>query len=458
MHPRVTPLLRRWSAALSAAALLLAGCGGGQTRGTAIDPALEADHGASLAALVAQHGPLTPPAGADVAVGVIKARTILGVPLDGGAPWRFKHPLDSRPAIAGGVVVGQGAGELFALSARTGKLLWKRAAGGMLRGAGDDGSTTVISLQSTTGTGSIVLAVARDGSVVRQIEDQEAIGVPAVAAGYALLPWGRFVSVYDLVSGEEKARIEGGGDASRVFALGGALFFGEGRLSRVDAPDPIALPSLPMPDAPRWMRPGTEVLPPRATAEDEVSIYARPTAAGPLGIAGDHMALVHHRIVIGLGARTGAVAWARVAGLPILGGAAYDGGFALCDAAGKVTFYEAAQGAPAGEVSLGSDVDACVVQADRLRRKPTGAAPRPLARQLLEAIRADARDAVSAQVFLLRELGELPGDEVTEALVTMAGGDFDGPALLVEEARKQLAQRHGDAAMLRLSCKPPPKL
>lgn len=170
---------RRW---MMATALALAACGGGQSRGQAFDPGWSNDEGAAVSAF--QKSFRSPvPIGADVAVGVSGESTLVGIALSGGKSWVFEHALDGRPAVVGTVVVGLGAGELFALEARTGKLLWKRRAGGRLRGAGDDGTTTVISIEPTTGLGSVVLAIGHEGQVVRQIEDAAAIGVPAVVDG-----------------------------------------------------------------------------------------------------------------------------------------------------------------------------------------------------------------------------------------------------------------------------------
>ena len=73
----------------------------------------------------------------------------------------------------------------------------------------------------------------------------------------------------------------------------------------------------------------------------EALIYWPITAGG--------LALVHPllhvatylRIAIGLRATNGALAWAHAADADMLGGAAYAGGFALCDASGKVTLLDA---------------------------------------------------------------------------------------------------------------------
>jgi outer membrane protein assembly factor BamB len=126
------------------------------------------------------------------------------VKLEGGDPWTFEHPLACRPVVAGGVVVGVGANEMFGLDALTGKLLWSRKAGGCPRGAGDDGKITLVSTRPINGSGGIVVAIDRDGQVVRQIEDQADIGVPAMIDGFLFLRGTRSTSAYD------RARRRGG--------------------------------------------------------------------------------------------------------------------------------------------------------------------------------------------------------------------------------------------------------
>ncbi len=373
-----------------AIAALSGGCGGGQTQGEAFDPRWKDDGGAGIAAFQQRFAGRPIPLGADVAVGVVAgsgARQLVGVPLGGGPTWTFAHPLDARPAVAGSVVVGLGQGELFALDARTGQLLWTRRAGGRLRGAGDDGETTVVSLVSTTGTLSVVLAIGHDGMVQRQIEDSATIGVPAVVGRYAFLPWqGRYVTVFDLQTGGEVARALLRTEVSRAFLLGGAVFFGGGAAAtRLDEAIGLGaaghastarLPARELPGAPVWMTDGTEVLAPIASAEDRVRLYARPRASGPPGVEAERFAATYYRAAVGLDARSGELAWAHAGEADFLGGAAYVGGFALCDARGGISFLDAQRGAVAGRASLGRPVQACVVQADGLTAAAL-AAPRP---------------------------------------------------------------------------------
>lgn len=400
------------------AALLTASCGGGQTRGSPFDPGWADDHGAALTAFAASfHGERIPP-GADVAVGVLGKKGLVGVPLDGGKPWTFLHELHGRPAVAGSVVVAAGGGEVFALDARTGALLWSRATGGRIRGAGDDGVTTVVSLIPTTGFGSLVLAVRRDGSVVRQIEEDVIIGVPAVAGHSVFLPWdGRFLSVYDLPSGEERARAAFHDKVSRAFALGGAIFVGEAAFTRFDEhvrEDKPTTATLPrplggLPGDPAWTRPGTDWMNREADALDKVRLYARPRATGPAGIEGGRFAATYFNVALGFDAGSGALAWAHPHRADFLGGAAIRGGFALCDAGGTITFLDAATGGVAGHVSLGTPVNACLVQADAFAAPP---APNqiPLADQLSRVLSLGAPELGPVQKVLQRELSRLdPG-------------------------------------------------
>src|SRR6185503_11305544 len=160
-----------------------------------------------------------------------------------------------------------------------------------------------------TGRGSTILAVGHEGNVVRQIEDEAAIGVPTVIDGYAFLPWeGQYVTIYDLHTGDEKVRLRFRSPTSRAFAVGGALFFGEEGLTRFDeriglAPkggaSTITLPARELPGAPRWMRPGGEPTPLEATALDKVRLYARPTPSGAPGVDGDRYVATYYRIALG---------------------------------------------------------------------------------------------------------------------------------------------------------------
>jgi len=204
---------------------------------------------------------------------------------------------------------------------------------------------------------------------------------------------------------------------SRVFTLDGALFCGERAATRFD--DRIGLGggrgattvSLPAPlgglaGDPAWMRPGTDWVEREADALDRVRLYARPTTTGRAGVDGGRFAATYYRIALGLDARTGALGWAHAHAADVLGGAAYAGGFALCDAKGGLTFLDSETGAVTGQLSLGRPVDACLVQADVFTRPATVTAT-PLAEQLAEVVRLPGAELAEVQKVLRRELVRL---------------------------------------------------
>ncbi|MEO7331203.1 MAG: PQQ-binding-like beta-propeller repeat protein [Minicystis sp.] len=418
---------------VAATALLAPGCGGGQTRGYTFDPDWRDDSGAAMAAFQKSFDDILIPLGADFAVGVTDKGLLLGTKLDGPTePWTFRHDLDGRPALAGTVVVGLGGGELFALEGRTGKLLWKRNAGGALRGIGDDGATTVISLAQTAGTLSTVLAVSHSGQVIRQLEDAAPIGVPAVQGGYAFLPWrGHFVTVQELSTGNELARLRLPGATSRVVTVGGALFFGEDGLTRFDdrlrltakhEASTFHLPQRDLPGAPRWLDPGTDPLPLSATPLDTIRLYARPRARGPITFEDGRYFATYHRIAIGLESISGRLAWSHAHDADLLGGAAFPGGFALCDAAGRIDFLDAESGAVVARGALGREVVSCAVQIDglRLAHKPRS---QSLAEQLRTTLLLQGNDLAPMQKHLLKELLKIDDPLVEDTLRELATSD-----------------------------------
>ncbi len=447
------------AAILGAGLALSAGCGGGQTQGRAFDPLWSSDEGVGIAAFRASFAGTTVPIGADVAIGVeAGGKAIVGVELVAKAtPWRFEHALDARPALAGGVAVGAGGGEVFALDARTGRELWRRPAQGKLRGVGDDGTTTLVSLEPVSGRGSTLLAVTRDGAVVRQIEDDSQVGTPAVVAGFAFLPWkGQYVTVYDLVRGRETARVLLRQQTSRAFAQGGALFFGELTATRFDddirlgaagRASTVTLPARELAGPPRWMTPGHDPRPIASGADDKIRLYARPTATGPAGVDSGRFAATYYRVVIGLDAQTGAFAWTRATGADVIGGAAAKGGFALCDADGKVSFLDAASGGLAGEASLGRAIEDCVVQAEAIV-VPRAPRTKATAESLAEVVALPGAELVMAQKLLLRELASLPDEGVTRAIIDLAASDRTPPALVADARGVLASRRSGAPAML----------
>jgi outer membrane protein assembly factor BamB len=446
---------------LFALAFAFSGCGGGQTHLDLFSTNWSDDGGKSIEALRQRIGTAQAASGTDVAVGVTEHfDTILGLPLGGGAPWKFAHALTSRPLVATGVVVATGGGELFALDAATGQKLWARPTGGLeLHGVGDDRAVTVVTMASPSGKGSTLLAITRDGSVVRQIETDQDLGTPAVLARLAFVPWGnQYVSVLDLADGGEVARVVLREVTSRAWTTGGALYFGEAGLFRFDEhikdasrnqASHLALPTRELPGSPRLMVPGDQKQGTVPGAPDKIRLYARPSSPpAALAFDDDRFYATYFKLVMGFTAGKGALAWVHTHATDIIGGAAADGGAVLCDTTGKVTVLGAKNGGVVSEREIGAPLSSCVVQVDAFT--PTGVAqdPGPLAAQLQRALENRDMELATAQRLLLRELATVPDEEATRTLVEIASDPRTSPALL-GDARTELAgRRNGPKYMI----------
>jgi len=436
---------------LLAAAL---GCSGSQTRvTTAFSPDWENDAGYAASALYKKLASAAIPVGANVAVGVTETG-LIGIPLAGGRAWSFAHQVETRPAIAGNIVVGCGSQEVFALDAETGKRLWTRKVAGTLKGIGDDGKTTVISLRAQGENATTILAVSHDGSLVRQLEVEPAVGVPAVVGGHAFLPWqGQYVTAWDLGSGDEVARLLFREQVSHAFTSGKKLYFGELGLFRFDEQigqahlrqaSHVGLPQREFPGTPTLLPPGIDTLPAVADARDRVALFARPADRAKLAIDSDRFFSTYFKLALGLDAKSGKLAWVHTHAADFIAGSPFAGGVALCDTEGVVTFLDAKTGGSLGSVSLGKKITGCAVQADGLV-KPGPAAPvKTLAMQIGDAGDVTEHEMVAVQRVLLRDLLELDDATATKELIDFASNPKTSPEL-IPDIRIALAKRRTGA-------------
>lgn len=453
--------LRSWLpwAGLSAAAAVAA-CGGGQTRTTLFSTNWEDDGGISIGRVWERVGSAAIPESADVVVGVAgHSDKLIGAPVAGGSKWTFAHPLDARPVVAGNVVVGSGGGEAFALDAKTGSVVWRRPTGGLpLLGAGDDGAVTVVAFRKAGGAGSVLLAVGHDGEIVRQVETEKQVGVPAVLGRLAFVPWsGQYVTVIDLANGDEAARVTLRDQTSRAWTQGGSLWFGQVGFTRFDEhirdaskgkASRVTVPARELPGSPPLMPPGDKTLAPAADAQDKVHVYARPqgTDSGAV-IQDDRWYATYFRLAMGFDAGKGKLAWVHLHKADFLGGAAAAGGVVLCDEQGKVVTLDAKTGGVVGETDLGEPVKACVVNVDAQRASGEPADVRPLVQQLSQAVRSEEPQLVTAQRLLLRELATMEDESATGTLVDLASDPRTSPDLL-GDARTALANRRNGASAM----------
>jgi outer membrane protein assembly factor BamB len=429
----------------------LAACGGAGVAAKTFSTDWEDDRGASIARVQQRLAGQKPAPGADVVVGVGDGK-LLGLALASGQHWTFAHALDARPAVAGGVVVGTGNGELFALDALTGKPLWTRETGqAVLVGAGDDGKVTVVTLRGGAGRSSILLAVDRAGSVVRRFEEDKPIGTATVLGGVALVPWsGQYLSAIDLTSGDEIGRALLREKASRAFALGGAIYFGEVGIFRFDAAvggasrnqaTHLSAPSREFPGNPIMIFPGDEKRGVSSLAYDKVRLHARPSGGdGPLGFDAGRFYATYYRIVMGFDAKTTNLSWVHTHDADVVGGMAGEGALVVCDEKGGVTALDAQTGGATLEASLGEPVKACIVHVDGFRSASAPKPVPPLAEQIAPALLSHDDEMVTGQRLLLKELAKLDDEGATKTLIEVASDPRSAPAL-VEDARAAIALR-----------------
>jgi outer membrane protein assembly factor BamB len=441
--------------------LAFVACGGGQTHPHLFSTNWSDDGGQSIESVRSRIGHARAPIGTDLAIGIVgNLDTVVGLPLGGGARWRFgPHPLDGRPLVAANIVVASGGGELFALDAGTGKKLWARPTGGLaLHGAGDDGSVTVVTMASPTGAGATLLAVTRDGTVVRQIETDKVLGAPAVLERLAFVPWGnQYVTVLDLAAGGEVGRVLLREKTSRAWTTGGTLYFGEVGLFRFDdrikdasknQATHLGLPARELPGTPRLIAPGDEGLGATSSAPDSIRLYARPTPASePLGFDDDRFYATYFKLVMGFTAGKGSLAWVHTHPSDVVAGAATEGGVLVCDTEGKVTVLAAKTGGRISELDFGEPIKSCVVQVDGFTPRGVVEDPGPLAKQLERALENGDLELATAQRLLLRELATLADEEATKTLIDIASDPRTSP-LLLGEARAELAGRRNGARFM----------
>ncbi len=435
------------------------GCGGNELHPKLFSSEWSDDGGASIAAVrnKLRDAPFTRGADVILAIPTSAKNKIIGMPMAGGAKWTVTHALDARPQIVGSIVVGSGGGEVFALDATTGKQLWSRATGGLpVRGAGDDGNLTAVTLGKVDSAGSVLLVIARDGSVKRQVETDKVLGVPAMLGAHVFVPWSnQYVSAYDAVTGEEVGRVTLREKVSRAWTESSALYFGEVGIFRFDdhikdasknGASHIGIPQRELPGTPRLLVPGTERIPVVANALDQARLYARP-AGGPVGAYGvdtNRFFATYYSLIMSFDSQSGKLAWVHTNKADVIGGEAVPGGLVTCDEDGKVTSFDAKSGGILTETTFGEPIQSCVVFLDSY--KPTGSAPAQgtLSEQISTAVTNREATLATAQRLLLRELATLPDESATKTLVDLAR-DPRTPPVVEKDARTALAQRRTGA-------------
>ncbi|HVW24788.1 MAG TPA: PQQ-binding-like beta-propeller repeat protein [Polyangiaceae bacterium] len=448
----------RFASAL--ATLLAVGCGGASLRGPAFKDDWQDDGGRGIAAVAAKLSSTHIPESKGFVVGVTTSG-LVGVGLDGSGRWTHAGLPDSRPSIAGGVLVYTAGGKLVALDPTNGRELWRVDVGSdkRLRGAGDDGNTTVATVAGAAGGGTEIVVVSRNGGVLRRWTPDPDVGVPGIIGNVVFAPWdSQYVSALDVSDGSEIGRVLARNVVSRSMAIGGSLYFGENALVKFDSAIPraqheeahvVKLPERELPGKPTWFPSGVTVLPPNAGAPDAIRFYARPVErGGKLAIDSQRFAATYFRIVVGFDENDASLRWARTLPAEVIGGDAAAGGFLFCDVAGNVWFTDARNGGASGKVSIGTPLKACIVSAGSFS-VPQGSGAGSLTEQITQAIELREATMATIQRFLLRELGTNESDPtVTKTLLDLASDARTQPEVLAEARTLLAGRRNGVEYML----------
>jgi outer membrane protein assembly factor BamB len=440
-------------------AAALAGCSGQQNGfDQAFTKRWQSDYGDSATRLYERLKSTAPAAATEVAVGVT-SEGLVAKPLGKGAGWSYTGRVDTIPQISGNLVAFTSGNQVVALDAASGSVLWKVESGKrQLRGVGDDGSTTAVSLGDAKGTlPSQFLLVTRAGAVAQRYEMRAALGVPAVYGGVAFVPWdSQYVSAIDAATGDEVARILLRHQVSNAQTVGGDLYFGQLGLTRFDekigasqrrAASFVQLPDTKVPGNPEWYKDGTQVYAPTDSATTKIHLWARPAASPDgLGVAGGTYVASYFSVAFGLNSKDGSLEWTRVLPGDIVGGAAASDGFAMCDTTGKVWGITSQGQAPAPLANLGKPLVACVVQADTLGI--SGEPSDSVAEQIQAVLDTHRPSLATAYSFLIEALPSIQDPLVTKILIDLVEHPRTVPSLAKRAGVLLAQQRTGVEYML----------
>ena len=450
-------------------ALVAAACSQGVGPGAGFDIHFADNRGADVGAVAAQIAarPVSDEPALVVVAPPAPARGIAVFSLpDGRRLWQTATRVDSRPVIAGGVVVAHANGQVSGWDARTGQERWHVPDHGYsLIGAGGDNDHIAISLGPggiSQRHGVFVVVDARTGSVRYEQEVEQALGAPTAVGGYAFVPWnGQYLSIIDVGNGTERARIRSADDLfSRADHEGNAVFFGsrvQYRLASASAnghregSETYAIPREDLPGNPPFLTDGYAAAFLGVNARERVAVVSRPDPSqNGSHLLGDTFYVLFHRVLFALDAGNGAVRWAHLHNADISGAEPLRNGVAFVDERGNAVMLDGRAGNVVFSQNLGGPSAQAVfsLPADFTPPHANEEPAQSPAATLIEAAGGTDNRLLPARVFAARALASIPGDEATRGLLDIAGRQ-NYPQELRAAAGEALAHRtDGVDAML----------
>jgi len=370
--------------------------------------------------------------------------------------WQHDARVTQAPLLCGQVVVFGEDSRLSALDAASGAVLWSIPdTGALLAGAADDGRFTALTLRDPKSTHSWLSVLDRSGAEQLRVDAEHLLGTPALSDGRLLVAWDeRFVSAIDVASGAELGRANLDVAARHALWAGTELFFAGPPWVHFGASSyTYALPRRPLPGRPEL---GGGAIAWR-TDPELTHLVARPRASA--GTTPASYLATQGRLALGFEGSHGTLEWVRLLPGVILGAAAGDHSFALCDSTGSVRVL-AEQDAhvllqlrlAAGPRGAASDVSACALDVGQTLAGEANADEErhdSLVEQLGRALALSDPELAGAQRFLSRELAARPEPEATRVLIDLASRQNADPVLQAEAEDLLATRRNGAEFMLR---------
>jgi outer membrane protein assembly factor BamB len=373
----------------------------------------------------------------------------------GKKQWQRPAKPHTAPQIAGELVVTREPTGVIARRLQDGKRLFTVDNQTLhLAGASGEGSSAVIALSTGGGVGAhSKLVVVTEQEIAWEAEVDHAIGAPAVRAGMIFVPWAnQNVSVLDVQSGEELARIRLDTVAGHALVRGGSLYFGQRGLFRLTpsirtgskSQAAYAEPSLgDLPGNPSFLPNAYDPPPSPESGVHRIQLAWHPAGRGEeVTVAHDTAYLIFYKLVFALDARNGEVKWVHSHRSDIVGARAHGSGLLVADQKGKVQWLGAEHGHVRGSKEIGARP--VFVRLPAEPRAPEGspaAETQPLRDQLLQAAEVNDSRVLPARIFAVEQLSNLDAPEVTASLIALCDDQSRSPKELRETACQALTRR-----------------
>lgn len=365
--------------------------------------------------------------------------------------WKKGQTPASVPWIAGDLVVSQEGGMILARQLTTGETMFQAPDEALpLVGAAGSGERAIVTLSTGGGVGAKSVLLLIDGSGTawtRRLE--QAVGVPAFAAGLAFVPWGnQNVSVFSAKNADEIARVRVQGDVvGHVFADHRDIYLGQTAVFRFDTafatrtPHRLAAPSWELPGRPRLMIDAYYPPPAANDAHNRMRLLWAPIGDAP-SFAGGAVLLAFYKQIYGLDVETGKARWAIETERDLAGATVTPTDAWIATEDGSVIAVSLERGTTRVAANVGVPLVAARlrvadVELDSLSRS---ARPASVRDQLFAAASSHDARLVPARLFAVEQLAALADPEVTQHLIELCE-DTTAPAPVHAKACDSLGER-----------------